>query len=347
MFTKTTRLLVIAVGISLLGMMLVGCGGGGGGGESVTWNGATTPATIPATMSTTESTAWALSQWATVQAFPGPDDVMVIPLGGASAAVPPVVPKVPGRPELLAGFLRGLAGRFSAGPIAAPLAYSVLETFVYYGNVSGSVSLTLEVDEVTMAFMISMVAEAYADTSEGYLVEQDGTCIMEGNFQELLDGDGFDFDVIFRDYQSSSEHPVDPEDFLFDGTYSCTFTSLVTTRSVNIQMDLAFEDHLADTACWFHDWDFTMTEDVSLSTETITGHGRTYVGDWGYVDSLVSPAIVRNSVDAYPSSGAVKFTGGLGRWAKIEFIDNNTYRVTACTDGDGAAERDSGELNWT
>ncbi len=335
MFTKTTRLLVIAVGISLMGLLFAGCGGGGGGGgESITWNGADTPAV----MDTMDPVGWARDLWENTSP-PGMEDVILFMGKGTAGSPASLLPMdVPADPRMLSSFFRSLLHGKNPGTIAAPMHYDYTPTpEVMYGNISGTATMTFKGDSETGAIYLSVVAGDYADTSEGYLIEADGTYILEGQED--------DFEVIFRDFNLARASSLDPVDFMYDGIYEATFSAVGSTDTMTGHMDLAMEDHLVDTSFWFHDWDMTVVDDGVNSI--VTGGGRLYIGDVGYIDFLIDPAMVNASGDDYPTSGAVKFTAGSGRWAKLEFIDNNTYRVTACTDGDGTAEFDSGDLNWT
>ncbi len=325
---KTNGILVMMVLSALFA--LAGCGGGGGSAEQVSWDGATDPAVLD----TTNPTSWALTQYEETNP-PGERDVIL--LSAEESSDPKRVARnLPTQPGRLGAYLRSVLASVPQGPIAAPQEWSPMMTDVLYGNVSGQITMSMKVELDTGAIFMEMVAADYADTTTGYLEEVDGTYILQG-LEE-------DFEVIFRDFYQYYENGG--EETLFDGSFSQTWSTTSTTEITHTQMDLAVVDFYSGESIWYHDWDFTEISDNDAETWSSSGSGRVYKGAEGYVDITVSPALTGDWYGTFPFSGAIKFSCASGRWAKLEFLSWSSYQVTACTNGDGIADFDSGEVVW-
>ncbi len=319
---KGKGILVLTVLASLFA--LVGCGGGGGSAEQVSWDGSTDPAV----MDTTDPTAWAVAQYE--METPGEKDVVL--LGEATAKDPMAIARaMPGDPAKLVSFFRSVVASLPEGPIAAPQGYEVVATDVLVGNISGSVTMTLEYDYANENLRMTLEAADYADDSQVWLEEMDGTYILSGGED--------DFKVIFRDFYRNNLDD-DGEETLFDGSFAATYDSATTTTTTHITMDLAVTDFVTGESAWFHDYDYTEVEDVVAETFTISGSGRIYKNDEGYVDFDISPSIVYDWGASYPNTGAITFSSG-GEWVKLEFLSASTFKVTS------SWGFDSGTIFWT
>jgi len=75
--------------------------------------------------------------------------------------------------------------------------------------------------------------------------------------------------------------------------------------------------------------------------------GRFYHHDYGYIDIYTVERLKIQPGDTHPSEGEYLMEGANGTEARVFFIDNETLRVTADTNGNGVYDYDSGHIKWS
>jgi len=74
--------------------------------------------------------------------------------------------------------------------------------------------------------------------------------------------------------------------------------------------------------------------------------GRFYHHDYGYMDIYTVERLKIQPGDTHPSEGEYLMEGVNGTEANVSFIDNETLRVRADTNGNGVYDYDSGHIHW-
>ncbi len=324
---------IVAFGV----ISTLGTGGGGGGGgdgddgvEPVIYTGLTTQAQITATNAKTLGEVAFLG--ATV---------------GTSFSVASVqsAPQDETRSASVVNIVRALHSVVNKIDVSSALGSSIgrwLETLSDPGNCGGSLSGSLDVDEVEETFTGSLVFDDYcetptADPADGFTIDGvvgfDGTCDPATFNATTQTCDIIDFTMRLTN--------VNGRGYGESQTMSGDLTSAITVTGYETTVNLRLRDDGTDVTFKFESYVITVTENSpTFGTDTIEVSGDAYHPDHGYVVlSTITPVQLPSGSMGPPESGDLLLTGADGTvgptTATFTFTGFNTYTVTIDTDGDG------------
>ena len=318
------------VSLIVVGLVHCGAGGGGGGGTGgggISYNGVTTQAPITvANANKIFSVVW----------NGGPSSASLSSISGL-ASLSPAVSKATSyrgtvslikqlKDRMLSDFTGFAARSRNIMPAAA-----VNETD--YGSVSGTLTITGDIDPYTMIGNLNMT---YANYNNGDGYTHDGTVTFKV--------DGFDM--------SSG--------MITDGTMSFTLWTINSTSSnvslsgsirvqeslqnngVTMSVNMDGRDNIANDTFRFQNFVITMNYNNMLSpnSETSIFSGRVFVGAYGYVDvSTTSPFVCSSYPQENPDSGGPIILIGAGNSkAAVTPISTNYVKIEVDADGDAVFE---------
>jgi|GEM_PF-1601299 len=311
--------------------LLAGCSGGGGSAKSgqlvdpaSSYVGATTQAVV------TTANAWGLAMGGYGGTSIAGSVHHVAKAGDNSAANSTGKVSVFDVARILKQSVRqmNLPGKAAQRPTASPSAVpakSVARAVTYQiqGNGGGTASYSLDVNDATGDFFGTVVYQGY--TSDG--ITLDGTTDMLGT----LDASRARYTRFTLSF-SSLTFRTSTSAFALTGSLSWGFAygaSTTETLSMNMVLESGAKTY------WFRNYEVTTVYGANSLTMTVAG--RYYDHDSGYVDLTTGTPLVAAYNTSWPYQGALTFSGGRNRWARLSFR-STTMLIEADADGDGTVD---------
>jgi hypothetical protein len=214
-----------------------------------------------------------------------------------------------------------------AKAVRSPGAAKVLqrrESFQINGDSGGDASYTMDINDSTGSFSGSVSYHDYS--SQGIMLSGNadilGTLDVNRNVFSRLT-------LSFKDLAIS----IGNSSYTLIGTLSWGFNLSNSNETLSINMVLL--DQSDSKTYWFRDYEQVTTYGDGFLTQTTSG--RYYEHDQGYVDFTTRTPLVAYYGNAWPSQGDWQFSGQLGSWARLSFLDGSLL-IEADTDGNGSAD---------
>lgn len=316
-------LLSCVVALGLLAIIATGGGGGSVGTSGISYTGLTTQAVV------TENNAQDLS----AGAYDGGSTGVLFASAGA---VQVVRNPLAGHPRTLR-----ISQTFEAAILQVDLVSGPYGTYAgaiqtdsdtVSGECGGTGSYTISVDDGTGAFSgtIQFNAFCFQGTVISGSAEFSGTVNL---YTQTLLTYNFSFNNIVGTY----------------GAESVTIQGNILVNSTvspkTLSMDLLIKDNIAEKVYKMEGYSMNIT-DAGAYIE-ISGAGRYYHPDFGYVVISSETPFRINAGDFFPTSGVLVAAGDNNTKARLTSLSSMSCRVEADTDGDGIYDWDSGSLNWS
>lgn len=323
-FRRITIGLLFFVCCALLACGGGGSGGGSGGDSSLTYSGATTPASLTADNTDTliaESFQGALT-----------NDSMVpfAAMAGEGAVNDNESISTPITLNLQSVFADSLSQVINTPQEgrAATLSAAAMQTSTVNGDCGGTATYSVNYDESSGVFSGSF---SYNSFCSG-VVNLSGSATFSGR----IDNSTGHFDYFSFTF-SNLTTTADGQTNTVSGSLECDFQG----SDVTITTDMVVYQSSSGHTCWLNN----CTVQVSGSQMEISG--RFYHPVHGFIDFITLEPLTISGTGQFPSAGIIEFTGAQETEARLTAISATHCRVTADTDGDGENEYDSGEIFWT
>lgn len=320
--------LLAAITLGLMAIVATGGGGGGGGGGGtppMQYTGLSTPATIDGTNAVQLA----------VGAYAG-GAVGSVMGSGAVAQTGKI-----GRPRTLT-ISKALEKAIRHIDVASALGSAsfgaiITDSGTIDGNCGGSLSYTINIDDVTGDFTGNFNFNNYCEDG----VTFSGNSSVSGT-ADLVTEEFIQLSLSF----DSLSITTDGDSITIDG--SITYDDLQAPL-VNVDMDFLMRDDSTKKVYWLHNYYLRISEGPDYIDFYILG--RYYDPDYGYVDSESTTDFRIYDGDVWPSQGVLIIEGETGiaggsTMARLTAGPPGIYEVDADTNGDGAWDWNSGPLNW-
>ena len=312
------------ISIFLLAIFCLSCGGGGGGGSanpSITYMGKTDQAVID------QKNAVDLAFGAFIGGEFGSD----FDIFNSVVADYPEADRVIKLYDVSKIFMEQLYGIDIYNHIGKSRAV-IKEQDSIPGECGGSLSYTLEVDDVTGVFSGSMTFNNYCDVN----TTLSGNAEFSGQL-DINSGDFLNFQLSINMVTLKSGN----RNYTMDGDISFDMSDTSFTAS----LDMLMKDNNSGQVYWANNYKLNTSEDVDFLDISLTG--RFYHPAHGYVDlSTINMFRTCNSYE-WPSSGQLQIVGKEDTKASLVVGSEYFFQVIADTNGDGEYNYSSGQIGWS
>ncbi len=322
--------LAVFLSISLLGVIcgISSCGGGGGGGggggeSGISYTGLTTQATL---------TASNANKIFAVIWYEGASSGNVSPS--------PAIAKAPSSEHLknsgMTTLFKRLKDRLSSDFTGfAAQTKNSMRTPVYdtsYGSVSGTLTITGNIDPNTMTGTLTMTYVNFND-GDGYT--------YDGVVNARIDGYDMTYGIITDMTMSFSLWTIKSASYDISMTGSIREQISIQAISDTMTINVVSRDNVSKETSRFENYVQTMTYNSIMNPTSAleTDGGRVYVGEYGYVDvSTISPCIYSAPQAAPDSGGPIMLSGAGSTKASITPISASNVKIEVDDDGDDVFE---------
>lgn len=317
----------------ILALALSGCGGGGGGGSTPTVD-LTNPAASYAGVTTQATVSAANAEDLAMGAYGSADFMANVGLFSlekddsttANKNRLPILPAIQAiknsaRRMDIPG--KAVQQRNSAPPTAGVKMSGQVVDYQIPGPNGGVASFSFDINEATGSFSGSVV---YQEFNAGGIVFNG-----RANLLGSLDANWENFTRLTLNFSSLSlSHPQGSLSLV--GSLSWGFNYNAATE--NLSINLALIEGETSKTYWLNNYEIVTVYNVGNYSQTFAG--RYYDHDYGYVDVETLSPLVTHYL-AWPSQGALKFSGQHGTWVRMS-CDWNQVLLEAETDGTGAID---------
>ena len=298
--------------LAVLFLLVAACGGGGGGSApaAVTYSGATTQAAV------TTTNARALS----VDAYQGGQAGSTVSAMGVAAESGGTALASASRLQALGNTLEGAVARLiSGGASGLPAAVARASASVTIpGPAGGSLTYTININEVTYAFSGSITFSAYKGDPNGPAIS--GVVTFSGVYNPVSE--------TFMSFTISF-----PSLSVADGGVTFTtcgsVTQTVAEGTETTVISLVLQNSATGKTYWVKDYTYTLN---GLGELTITG--TYYDPVHGYVTISTLTPLQTATPEAWPTAGVLLFSGANGSKARLTFTTTG-YTVEVDLTGSG------------
>ena len=196
----------------------------------------------------------------------------------------------------------------------------------------GSASFSLQVNDETGEFSGTFDFNNYCEGGVTFSgsIRSSGRINLTSNFFEVLSLDFINLTMT-----------MPGESYTLNGLLE---DNLISTTTSELTMELLLTDNIYNLAFWVHDYILTLHAGIGYVEMHISG--MFYDPLSGYV-TLSTPVPFRSyDPDYAPSEGVLVASGSNGTSARMVVESNSLFRVEADCDGDGAYEWSSGSISW-